>query len=75
MKGKQDELAEAREFTAINSANKMDVLNAYNSCIKPAVYTFYKVNCLVPLKTCDLQRSAVSVCDLLARSMAGSSSK
>ena len=65
MKGEQDEFAEAREFTAIGSANKMEILNAYNSYVKPAVYTFYKVNCLVPLETCDLQRGAVCNCNLL----------
>ncbi len=61
MKGKKDEFAEAREFTAVSSANKMDVLNTYNSNVEPAVDTFYKVNCLVSLKTGDLYGRTVDI--------------
>jgi len=71
MKGKEDEFAEAREFTAISSANKMDVTDAYNSNVEPAVDTFYKVNCLVSLKIRYLYRSAINIGKLLYCIMPG----
>lgn len=62
MKGEKDEFAEAREFTAVSSANKMDVPDTYNSNIETAVDTFYKVNCLVSLKTGYLDGCAIGGC-------------